>query len=40
VHHYWDVSSDGKEIITVRTTVTPPPARDLRVVTGWLAGLG
>ena len=38
-HHQWDISSDGQEIIVLRTSHPPEPARELMVVTGWLAGL-
>jgi eukaryotic-like serine/threonine-protein kinase len=39
-HHTWSISSDGQEFIVLRTTYPPEPPRELRVVTGWLAGLG
>jgi len=37
--HDWDVSSDGEEIVVMRTARPADPERELMVVTGWLAGL-
>ena len=39
LHHFWDISSDGQEIIALRTAWPPEAARELMVVTGWLASL-
>jgi serine/threonine-protein kinase len=35
----WDISSDGRETIVLRTSRPPEPERSLMVVTGWRAGL-